>query len=76
MRSSAAFRAVSETRAAEELGASELERIDVGGGERVPLLADVLAWAASAALRVNIELKSDVRRPAALLVASSAAVHE
>jgi len=36
------------------------------GGERVPLLADVLAWAREKGTRVNVELKSDVSRPLGL----------
>jgi len=57
----------SETRAAEELGATELGRVDLGGGERVPLLADVLRFCGERGARVNVELKRDVRRPSALL---------
>jgi glycerophosphoryl diester phosphodiesterase len=56
-----------ETRAAEALGPAELARVDVGRGERVPLLADVFAWAREHAMRVNVELKSDVRQRRALL---------
>lgn len=57
----------SERRAAETLSASELSRVDVGGGERVPLLSDVLAWARERNTRVNVEAKSDVRRPHVLI---------
>lgn len=57
----------SERRAAETLSESELSRVDVGNGERVPLLADVLAWARERNTRVNVEAKSDVRRPHVLL---------
>jgi glycerophosphoryl diester phosphodiesterase len=32
----------------------------VGGGEAVPLLADVLGWAAGKRLAVNVEIKRDV----------------
>ena len=55
-----------ERRDVELLGASDLARVSLGG-ERVPLLADVLAWARERDLRVNVELKSDVSRPLALL---------
>lgn len=55
-----------ETRDVEALGAAELAHVPVGG-ERVPLLADVLAWAREAHRRVNVELKRDVSRPLALL---------
>src|SRR3954468_10133753 len=34
-----------ETRHAEDISSPELARLDVGAGERVPLLADVLDWA-------------------------------
>jgi glycerophosphoryl diester phosphodiesterase len=56
-----------ETRAAEELGDSEIGRVDLGGGERVPLLVDVLAFCRERGARVNVELKRDVRRASALL---------
>ena len=56
----------SETRDVEALGASELSGVSLRG-ERVPLLADVLAWARERNLRVNVELKRDVSRPLALL---------
>jgi glycerophosphoryl diester phosphodiesterase len=56
-----------EARHAEDIPSRELARLDVGSGERVPLLADVLTWARSTDQRVNIELKSDVRRRALLL---------
>jgi glycerophosphoryl diester phosphodiesterase len=56
----------SETRDVEELGAAELAQVSLGG-ERVPLLADVLAWAREKQTRVNVELKSDVSRPFSLL---------
>jgi glycerophosphoryl diester phosphodiesterase len=56
-----------ETRHAEDIPSSELARLDVGSGERVPLLAEVLAWAHQSGQRVNIELKSDVRRRLLLL---------
>ncbi len=56
----------SETRDVELLGAGELARVSLDG-ERVPLLADVLAWARERQLRVNVELKGDVSRPLVLL---------
>ena len=56
-----------ETRPAEALGAAELGAVDLGGGERVPLLVDVLRLFRERGARVNVELKRDVRRPAALL---------
>jgi len=56
-----------ETRHAEDLSSRELRQLDVGGGERVPLLAEVLDWAYEHGQRVNVELKSDVRRRMVLL---------
>jgi glycerophosphoryl diester phosphodiesterase len=56
-----------ETRVAEALGPTELGRVDLGGGERIPLLVDVLRLFRERGARVNVELKRDVRRPAALL---------
>jgi glycerophosphoryl diester phosphodiesterase len=56
----------SETRDVEQLGAHELDRVSLRG-ERVPLLADVLSWAHGRQTRVNVELKSDVSHPLALV---------
>jgi glycerophosphoryl diester phosphodiesterase len=56
-----------EMRAAEQLPAARISQVDVGSGERVPLLVDVLAWARERNARVNVECKSDVRRPHILL---------
>lgn len=53
-----------DSRRVEDVGRRELDSIDVGGGERVPRLEDVLDWARRYAARVNVELKRDVsRRP-------------
>jgi glycerophosphoryl diester phosphodiesterase len=57
-----------EVRNAERLRGQDFARIDVGRGERVPSLADVLAWARERNARVNVELKQDVRRPHTLLL--------
>jgi glycerophosphoryl diester phosphodiesterase len=54
-------------RRVDELGRSELAKVDVGRGERVPLLAEVLSWARARSTRVNVELKADVSRRAALV---------
>jgi glycerophosphoryl diester phosphodiesterase len=56
-----------DSRHAEDIPSGELEQLDVGSGERVPLLADVLRWAQKHEQRVNVELKSDVRKRALLL---------
>ena len=49
-----------DTRKIADLDRDELARVDVGGGQRVPLLAEVLAWAEARRLRVNVEMKRDV----------------
>jgi glycerophosphoryl diester phosphodiesterase len=43
-----------------DIAADELGRVDVGDGEGVPLLRDVLGLAESRGLLVNVELKRDV----------------
>jgi glycerophosphoryl diester phosphodiesterase len=65
-----------QMRAAEDLGAAELAEVDLGGGERVPLLVDVLRLFRELGARVNVELKRDVRRPSALLRGVEQAVRE
>lgn len=45
---------------AQDLDAAELARVDVGEGEGVPRLADVLDWATRFDLCVNVEVKTDV----------------
>jgi glycerophosphoryl diester phosphodiesterase len=54
-------------RAAESLDPKELEGVDVGGGERIPLLSDVMAWAQQRRMLVNVELKHDVSEPGILI---------
>ncbi len=56
-----------DTRHAEDIPSHEIARLDVGNGERVPTLAQVLSWARAHGQRVNVELKSDVRSRALLL---------
>ena len=56
-----------DRRAAEQLTWAETQSADVGKGERVPLLSDVLDWAATCDQLVNVEVKSDVRRRRDLL---------
>ncbi|MGH7439218.1 MAG: glycerophosphodiester phosphodiesterase [Polyangiaceae bacterium] len=47
------------------LSLGELQRVDIGRGARVPLLAEVLAWARSFDVAVNVEMKHEVAsRPA------------
>ncbi len=56
-----------DRRAVEDLSWSETRTADVGQGEHVPLLSDVLDWAAKHEQLVNVEVKSDVRRRRDLL---------
>lgn len=51
-----------DRRAVESLSLEEARKADVGRGERVPLLSDVLDWARESDQLVNVEVKSDVRR--------------
>ncbi|HKY39473.1 MAG TPA: glycerophosphodiester phosphodiesterase family protein [Polyangiaceae bacterium] len=51
-----------DRRAIEQLSLAETRAADIGHGERVPLLADVLDWAAEHDQLVNVEVKSDVVR--------------
>jgi glycerophosphoryl diester phosphodiesterase len=55
-----------DDRRVDALSREDLEQIDLGGGERVPRLADVLAWSRERGARVNVELKSDLRPRARL----------
>ncbi len=50
-----------DRRAVEGVSSAELSHVDVGSGERVPTLRDVLEFTRSRNLRVNVELKHDVR---------------
>ena len=56
-----------ERRHAENLSSRDLARLDVGAGERVPRLTEVLDWARQHEQLVNVELKSDVRNRGLLL---------
>jgi len=56
-----------DKRAVEQLSWAETRQADVGQGERVPLLQDVLDWAETHQQLVNVEVKSDVRRRRDLL---------
>jgi len=51
-----------DRRAVEQLTWKETQTADIGQGERVPLLSDVLDWAARHDQLVNVEVKSDVKR--------------
>lgn len=56
-----------DRRAVEPLTWAETRSADIGQGERVPLLSDVLDWAQRHDQLVNVEVKSDVRRRRDLL---------
>jgi glycerophosphoryl diester phosphodiesterase len=49
-----------DARAVADLDLRELREVDVGAGERVPLLTEVLDWARASSLCVNVEIKRDV----------------
>ncbi len=51
-----------EDRDVETVRTSELGAVSLAGGERIPLLRDVLHWAVQRDVCVNIELKPDVSR--------------
>jgi glycerophosphoryl diester phosphodiesterase len=56
-----------DRRAVEELSLADTLTADIGQGERVPLLSDVLDWASAHEQVVNVEVKSDVKRRRDLL---------
>lgn len=56
-----------DRRVAEQLPWAEARSADIGKGQRIPLLGDVLDWAAQHDQIVNVELKSDVKRRRDLL---------
>ncbi len=59
-----------------ELGSDELASVELLGGEFVPALADVLAWAKERDARVNVELKGDAPDLRALARAVSTLVRD
>jgi glycerophosphoryl diester phosphodiesterase len=65
-----------DTRSVHDVPYDELRRLDLGGGAQVPRLTEVLAWARSHRLRVNVEVKQDVpeRRAAVRAVARAVEV--
>jgi glycerophosphoryl diester phosphodiesterase len=56
-----------DRRAVEQMTWDEARSADVGRGERMPLLTNVLDWALASDQLVNVEVKSDVRRRRDLL---------
>jgi glycerophosphoryl diester phosphodiesterase len=49
-----------DVRAVADLDTAELGKVDVGDGQGVPRLRDVLAWAEGLGRAVNVEMKRDV----------------
>jgi len=49
-----------DLRAVHLLPYHELQRIDLGDGQRIPRLSEALAWARGRRLRINVEIKGDV----------------
>lgn len=58
-----------DRRRLEQLDLEGAKSADLGAGERLPLLSEVLDWAAAHELLVNVEVKSDVQRRRDLLAA-------
>jgi glycerophosphoryl diester phosphodiesterase len=70
-----------DARRVSDVREEDLLRIDLGQGATIPLLAEVLAWARSADVAVNVEMKHDVphrrllaRETVAIALASGADV--
>jgi glycerophosphoryl diester phosphodiesterase len=51
-----------DQRTVEHVESHELKRVDVGAGEGVPRLSEVLDWAVSSGAKLNVEIKHDGRR--------------
>jgi glycerophosphoryl diester phosphodiesterase len=64
-----------DTRALADLSFAELRRVELPGGERVPLVADALALAREAGIAVNVEIKHDAPDRAALVRAAARLLH-
>lgn len=56
-----------ERASAEELGLARLRCIELGQGQTIPTLEEVLDWALARQTRLNVELKTDVSAPEALV---------
>jgi glycerophosphoryl diester phosphodiesterase len=56
-----------DRRSVADLDWSDLSRMDVGDGQTIPLLTQVLAWASERRLRVNVEMKRDVPNRGAVI---------
>lgn len=60
-----------DTRAVADLPWSELRRVDVGSGERVPLLVEALSLARELRLGVNVEIKRETPDRMAVVTAAA-----
>jgi glycerophosphoryl diester phosphodiesterase len=58
-----------DSRAVASLSLRALRQIDLGGGERIPTLQDVIDWIAPTDLLLNVEIKRDVPNRTALVFA-------
>ena len=56
-----------DRRSVEAMTSAEVAEVDVGNGQRIPRLAEVLEWAERRGTRINVEIKSDVEHPAVLV---------
>lgn len=56
-----------DTREVAAMTLAELTQIDLGGGERIPTLVQVLDWIIPRPLRLNVEIKRDVPNRLALV---------
>lgn len=64
-------RVAGDRRRVVDLGWTDLSQVDVGGGERIPQLVDVLDLCRSAGVGVNVELKRDLPSRAGAVVAAA-----
>lgn len=60
-----------DTRAVADLSYADLRRVDVGSGERVPLLSEALAFARERRLGVNVEIKREAPDRIAVVTAAA-----
>ncbi len=57
-----------DERRIEDLASTELDLVRLQGGERIPTVLEVLDWANHRGAFLNVELKSNLRMPATLVV--------
>ena len=58
-----------DSRAVGALSLAELKQIDLGGGERIPTLQEVIDWIEPTGMLLNVEIKRDVPSRTALVLA-------